>query len=48
MKKILRYEEKEEISKNIYRVLLSRGRKGLILFILNNYKGLDEIYNFFV
>lgn len=46
--KVLKYKDKDEIFKNIYRVLLSRGRKGLILFIPNGCKDLDETYTFFV
>lgn len=54
--KISKYKNKEEIFKNIYRVLLSRGRKGIILFIPEEciYNGriykcsdLEETYKFF-
>ncbi|WP_343290747.1 DNA/RNA helicase domain-containing protein [Turicibacter bilis] len=41
------YKNKDEILKNIYRVLLSRGRKGLILFIPNEFSDLNETYEFF-
>lgn len=44
---ILKFNNKEEIFKNIYRVLLSRGRKGLILFIPNQCSDLNETYKFF-
>ena len=55
-KKISKYKNKEEIFKNIYRVLFSRGRKGIILFIPEEciYNGrvykcsdLEETYKFF-
>lgn len=55
--KIYKYKNKEEIFKNIYRVLFSRGRKGLILFIPEEciYNGkvykcsdLEETYKFFI
>lgn len=45
-KKILNYEDRDETIKNIYRVLLSRGRKGMILFI-PDYNDFNEIDNFF-
>lgn len=46
--KVLKYKDKDAIFKNIYRVLLSRGRKGLILFLPSGCKDLDEMYEFFV
>lgn len=46
--KVLKYKDKDEIFKNIYRVLLSRGRKGLVLFLPNGCKDLEKTYEFFV
>lgn len=45
--KVLKYKDKDEIFRNIYRVLLSRGRKGLVLFFPNGCKDLDQTYEFF-
>ncbi|CAH2213336.1 protein of unknown function [Tepidibacter aestuarii] len=45
-KKVLSYENKDQIFKNIYRVLLTRGRNGLIICI-PNYRSLDGTYEFF-
>lgn len=45
-KKVLQYENPKEIFNNIYRVILSRGRKGMLLFIPNT-KDLHETYKFF-
>lgn len=41
-----KFENAELIQKNIYRVLLSRGRKGLFL-VVPNYIKFDETYQFF-
>lgn len=45
--KVLKYNNRNEIFKSIYRVLLSRGRKGLILFLPDGCKDLDDTYDFF-
>lgn len=55
--KIYKYKNKEEIFKNIYSVLFSIGRKGLILFIpeeciyngkVCKFSDLEESYKFFI
>ena len=46
-RKIKEFKDKDTIFDNIYRVLLSRGRKGLILFIPPQCSDLDETYQFF-
>lgn len=45
-KKVLDYSNRDSIFRNIYRVLMSRGRNGLILFI-PDYRPLDETFKFF-
>lgn len=46
VRQIDKYKSPEQIMENIYRVLLSRSRKGMIIFIPND-RFLDETYNFF-
>lgn len=46
VRQIDKYKSPEQIIENIYRVLLSRSRKGMIIFIPND-RFLDETYNFF-
>lgn len=45
-KKVLEYSDKDSIFRNIYRVLMSRGRNGLILFV-PDYRSLDDTFKFF-
>lgn len=46
-KKINNYKDKDEIFKNIYRVLLSRGRYGTYLYLPDRCSDLNETYEFF-
>lgn len=40
--------ESNTYRRNSYRVLLTRGRDGFIIFVPSRYKQLDQVYNLFV